>query len=150
MVANLRSGVADPCRPEPEAVPAATGAPPATATNRTVLVVDDDDGVREILAQMLQTSDYEVKALADGAQALEYLRTHSPALAFVDLVMPGVDGVEVLRAIREQRPETRTVVMSGCGLAATRQALGSVEPQRLLAKPFGVMDVLNVAHELLC
>ena len=81
----------------------------------TILVVDDCSDAREIFAMILRHTGHTVEIAAGGLRAIEYLREHRPALVFLDLHMPDVDGVEVLRTIRaEQRlRDLPVVVISG-------------------------------------
>jgi len=66
-------------------------------TSGEVLIVDDDASIRTMLAFVFDDAGYTVIEAADGAEALEVLRTDPPALMVLDLMMPMVDGVEVLR-----------------------------------------------------
>lgn len=74
---------------------------PATrpeAAHPRVLVVDDEPGIRDLLAKTLGLADYEVETAADGPAALERLHTATYDLLIVDLKMPGMDGLTVVRA----------------------------------------------------
>jgi CheY-like chemotaxis protein len=70
-----------------------------------VLVADDDPAVVEMVRQLLGEEGWQVGAAADGRQALDQIARQRPDLLLLDLIMPGVDGFEVLRRLREQ-PET--------------------------------------------
>ena len=114
-----------------------------------ILVVDDDEGVREVLCQMLRCQNLPVMAVADGESALAYLSRSAPPLAFIDLMMPGINGAEVLRGARGQRPEMPVVIMSGLSRAATIEALKGQQPERILNKPFGIPEVITATSELM-
>ena len=75
-----------------------------------ILVVDDDPDIREILKDRLESLDYRVIVAADGREGLELIEKQSPRMAFVDIDMPGMDGLEVLAEIR-RRGLDLTVVM---------------------------------------
>lgn len=114
-----------------------------------ILVVDDDDGVRSVLCQMLRCQNLTVHAVADGESAVAYLEHAAPPLAFIDLMMPGINGVQVLKSARDHCPKMSTVIMSGLSLAATIEALKGEQPERILNKPFGIPEVIAVTNELM-
>jgi len=76
--------------------------PPALPLARTVLVVDDDELVLAHLAQLVQAAGYEVHTAGDGHAALEFLAQHFTPIVITDLNMPGLDGLALCRAIRQQ------------------------------------------------
>jgi DNA-binding response OmpR family regulator len=82
--------------------------------SQRVLVVDDDASVRAMLGYLLQDEGYEVSEAADGAEAITALTVAAPDCMVLDLMMPNVDGVEVLRARRERgfAPDTRVLVLT--------------------------------------
>ncbi|MEV4325521.1 response regulator transcription factor [Microbispora rosea] len=73
----------------------------ARVEGRHLLVVDDEPVVRELLAATLRFAGYEVTSAATGAQALENARTTPPDLVLLDVMLPGMDGFEVVRRLRE-------------------------------------------------
>ena len=85
----------------------------AAASLPTILVVDDEPSVLELLEQVGARGGFRVVTCDGGQKALEHLLHHRADLALVDLRMPGVGGLEVLRAIREADPDCRVVLMSG-------------------------------------
>ncbi|MEV6343107.1 response regulator [Actinoplanes sp. NPDC051851] len=98
--------------------------PVATDTaNHTVLVVDDDPGVRDLIAFILGRTGYRVITAADGPTALDVFRESRPDLVLLDFVMPGLDGVSVCSRIREEAEAARipVVMMSG---QATKEQIG--------------------------
>jgi signal transduction histidine kinase/CheY-like chemotaxis protein len=131
----------------PMATPAAWR-PPAGLVG---LFVDDEDSVRGVVAQSLRFVGLGVLECDSGDAALQALagvEPGVPVLAFVDLTMPGVDGVEVLRRARECRPGLRTVLMSGHGDDELARAAAAAQPDRVLAKPFDVAALQRVLGEL--
>lgn len=109
---------------------------------QTVLVVDDDDVFRRRLARAFAERGFAVREAAAGDAALALAREESPELAVVDLRMPGVGGLDVVRGLAEIDPTTRIVVLTGYGSIAT-----AVEAMRLgaihyLAKPADADDLL--------
>jgi two-component system response regulator RegA len=107
-----------------------------------ILVVDDDDRLRERLARAFTARGYAVRTAADYDEALVVARESLPELAVVDLRMPGPSGLELIRALKELDPETRIVVLTGYGSIAT-----TIDAMRLgavyyLQKPADADDVL--------
>ncbi len=76
----------------------------------TVLVVDDEPTISEIVSRYLERAGYATETADDGAEALEAIGRFRPDLVVLDLMMPGIDGLEVLRRVRE-RPASRTAVI---------------------------------------
>jgi DNA-binding response OmpR family regulator len=72
----------------------------SAAASGTVLVVDDEPMVREVVARYLQLDGFEVKEAADGAQAAGWLAGHRPDLVVLDIMLPGTDGLTILRQLR--------------------------------------------------
>jgi len=77
-----------------------------------ILVVDDEPGMRRYLQTVLELDSYRVSTAADGEEALTKLQRDQPDVVLLDMVMPGPDGLETLRRIREARPTTKVVMLS--------------------------------------
>jgi len=120
-------------------------------TSRSVLVVDDSDDVRAVLRTVLESDSVPVVEARNGVEGLDRLKSHSDiGLVFLDMNMPGMDGIEILRSIRSN-PEFTTlpvVVLSGgsaTGVVAAR-GLGAVG---CLQKPVRCDVVLKLAKTFL-
>lgn len=101
-----------------------------------ILVVDDDAEVRDILMRFLKRRGYLVESATNGEEALTAVREHDPDLMLLDIYLPGMSGLDVLYAIREDGLHTRTIVLSGMpdeDMAQNTKDLGAVA---FLAKPF--------------
>ena len=77
-----------------------------------ILVVDDEEDVREILKDRLQMYGYEVSTAADGVKALEKVEELSPELVLLDIRLPKLDGMEVLSRMRSKHPETLVIIIT--------------------------------------
>ena len=77
-----------------------------------ILVVDDEPGMRRYLQTVLELDSYRVTTAADGEEALEQVQRDQPDVVLLDMVMPGADGLETLKRIRESRPTTKVVMLS--------------------------------------
>jgi putative two-component system response regulator len=105
---------------------------------RTVLVVDDQDDVRSILRRLLTAEGYHVEVAADGASAIEAVAATPPDVVLLDLNMPGsLDGLDVLRRLRNDPPTRLTPVVIVSGLNDREPRLQSIEAgaDDFLAKP---------------
>ena len=107
--------------------------------------VDDDNTIRDIEVYTLTQTGFEAKGFADGISMLEALKTEKPELIVLDIMLPGKDGVEVLKEIR-QSPETRKIPV----ILATAKGTEMDKIQGLdtgaddyLVKPFGVMEMVS-------
>src|SRR5438045_2081179 len=80
-----------------------------------VLVTDDERASREGLAALLSGWGYSVEEAADGAEALDKARVAQPAVVITDLVMPGMDGLELLHALQEEVPFASVILLTGQG-----------------------------------
>lgn len=89
-----------------------TGAGIVMAKHAKILVVDDDERVRQFLKDLLKEADYEVDLVPDGAQALKRIETEPPDLVLLDVIMPGMGGLEVLRFLKSpQQPGFLPVII---------------------------------------
>jgi DNA-binding NtrC family response regulator len=107
-----------------------------------ILIADDKQGLRDVLVEALAGAGHEVESVEDGSRALARLNEKAYDLVVTDLKMPGMDGIELLRAVRERAPQTGVILMTAHGTVDT-----AVEAMRLGAidyveKPFplGAME----------
>jgi two-component system, response regulator RegA len=84
-----------------------------------ILLVDDDEVLRERLAQAMRARGYEVHTAGNGEEALREIQKDSPEMAVLDLRMPGMSGLELLKELKEQDPATRVLMLTGYGSIAT-------------------------------
>ena len=82
-----------------------------------VLVIDDDPGVRDYMEALVSRQGYQVFAVADGEQALASLDESKPDLVTLDVVLPGMDGLATLGALKQRLPDVPVVMLSGHGQA---------------------------------
>lgn len=84
-------------------------------TQKTILVVDDEDGVRESVREVLTDEGYRVVDTADGTRVLAMIKKEKPELVLLDIWMPQVDGIGLLKEIKSEEPEINVVMVSGHG-----------------------------------
>jgi CheY-like chemotaxis protein len=88
-----------------------------------ILVVDDDEDFRRVLARMLTGAGHEVAEVGDGSHAIEAYRAQPSDLVLSDIYMPGVDGVEAIIRLRVEFPDIRIVAVSGGGYRDKEEVL---------------------------
>ena len=96
-----------------------TAEPTRAETLPSILLVDDDEVLRERLAQAIRARGYEVRTAGSGDEAMREATKDSPEMAVLDLRMPGMNGLELLRELRKQDPATRVLMLTGYGSIAT-------------------------------
>ena len=105
-----------------------------------VLVVDDDWMVRKLVERVAREVFDRVQTAEDGAQALELMETQHYDVVITDLKMPGIGGLEVIRAARSREPATVLIVITGFAETADESAI-RVCGAELLRKPFGAAEL---------
>jgi len=117
-----------------------------------ILIVDDDEQIRKLTTAVLERAGYETDSAADGAQALLAYRTEPAAVVLCDLYMPGKDGLETIRELRQEFPDVRIVAMTGGGTVAGGPALRfarNLGARALLSKPFTPEDLLLAVQRVI-
>ena len=117
-----------------------------------VLVIDDDEEIRTIVEHMLVGAGHQVEAALDGAEGLRLFGKRPPDLVLTDINMPGLDGHDVIAAIRVLHPEVPIIAVSGGGaippdeLLLKASALGAVE---IIMKPFEFRQLVGAVERAL-
>ena len=110
----------------------------------TTLVVDDDPDIRELLKDIVLQHGHEVTVVDNGEEALEELDKQRFDLVFLDLVLPHLSGVEVLRAIKERNKKTVVAVITGFGDDPQALEAMAMGPMFFIRKPFDISEVTAV------
>jgi len=114
----------------------------------TILVVDDEDCIRKVLRQFLTGKGHEVLEAADGLEALAVLEKYTVDLAVVDLMMPHMNGLEVLQQMQQDFPDTKAMAISAVGqiLDPAERELNVV---RTLKKPLELKELGDTLQQAL-
>jgi EAL domain-containing protein (putative c-di-GMP-specific phosphodiesterase class I) len=120
---------------------------PSRAPSSRVLVVDDDPDVRSILVRVLQLAGHQVEGACDGQAALDLLKSQSFDIVLSDIRMPELDGVALLKAVRQLDPDVPVILMTG--EPAIETAIQAVEYGALkyLTKPLDPPEVLKTVND---
>jgi len=121
---------------------------PAPRENAVVLLVEDEEAVRELLTSALERAGFEVHAATSGEEALELERQRRFDLLVTDVVLPKITGPQLAREIRHRSPETRVLFMSGYA-GDSLDAAESGGPRTFIQKPFSSRTLIDRVRELL-
>lgn len=122
----------------------------------TILIIEDEASLRELLRTVLEPRGYKVITASDGAEAIDVLLREPATIdaALLDLNLPEINGVDVFQTMRRIRPETKVLVVSGNASSEVRKELAALGPHEFLSKPYQLDElgrrlrsVLGVASE---
>ncbi|MFY4727446.1 response regulator [Nitrospira sp. BLG_2] len=119
----------------------------------SVLVVDDQDQVRQLIRETLEQAGYEVEEASDGKESLDRYRVRSTDVVIMDILMPDQDGLETIMTLRQEFPDIRIIAMTGgsdtVGIPNFFDFAKMLGARRALQKPFELKVLLDaVAAEL--
>jgi two-component system response regulator (stage 0 sporulation protein F) len=106
-----------------------------------ILIVDDQFGIRILLNEVFQKEGYETFQAANGVQALDILQKHTPDLVLLDMKIPGMDGIEILKRMKRIDPEIRVIIMTAYGELDMIQEAKDLGAITHFAKPFDIDDI---------
>ncbi len=110
----------------------------------SALLVDDEEDFLDTLAERLELRGIEVLKAGDGREALAMAERHRPGVVLLDLVMPGLDGLETLRALKTSHPEIEVVLLTGRG--GTREGIEGMRRGAFdfLTKPVRIDELVEI------
>ena len=114
-----------------------------------VLVVDDEEGIRDLLSRTLAMADYDVDTTADGVSALESIRNDGYKLVIADLRMPGMDGLTLIREVKQINPQLPIIIITGYSSESSAIEAVNLGVSGYLTKPVGIPQVLAAAAKAL-
>lgn len=118
-------------------------------SDAVILIVDDEEGIRESLSGVLEDEGYETITSSAGEEAIKILKEQNPNLIFLDVWLPGMDGLETLRKIKEFKPDLPVIMISGHGnieLAVKATQIGAYD---FLEKPLSLERILLATNRAL-
>jgi DNA-binding response OmpR family regulator len=118
-----------------------------------IIVIDDDDDLRDLMQEALRAEGYEVSVAADGAQGIALQRKQPASLLITDIFMPNKEGIETIRDFHAEFPDVPIIAMSGGGRlrrrGSTLFAAKEVGAATILRKPFEMSDLLRSVAAML-
>ncbi len=105
---------------------------------KKILVVDDEDDVRLFLQDFLSERDLEVEAAANGEEALKKVNTWQPDVVLLDIMMPGIDGLECLKQIKSKFPKTIVIMITALKDEARIAMAKKLGAHDYIVKPFSL------------
>ena len=117
--------------------------------HKTILIVDDEETIRQSLGGILIDEGYEVLMAESGEQAIKIVEDEFPSLVFLDIWLPGMDGLETLQAIKSEYPSVCVVMMSGHGTIETAVRATKLGAFDFIEKPLSLEKVILVVNHAL-
>jgi DNA-binding response OmpR family regulator len=118
----------------------------------TILLIDDDSALREVLGMMLHQAGYAVIPAANGKEGVRLYRERRPDLIITDLIMPEKEGLETIFEVQTEFPKAKIIAMSGGGQLGSTTYLdiaSQMGAQKILRKPFSIEELLTAIRDLL-
>ncbi len=112
-----------------------------------ILIVDDQFGIRILLNEVLQKEGYDTFQAANGLQALEILNDHTPGLVLLDMKIPGMDGIEILKRMKVVQPDIKVIIMTAYGELDMIQEAMDLGAITHFAKPFDIDDIRKAVEK---
>ncbi|ETI66071.1 response regulator [Neobacillus novalis] len=106
-----------------------------------ILIVDDQFGIRILLNEVFQKEGYQTFQAANGIQALDIVKKHDPDLVLLDMKIPGMDGIEILKRMKVIDPDIRVIIMTAYGELDMIQEAKDLGAITHFAKPFDIDDI---------
>ncbi len=126
-------------------------APPAEANSlsqgKTILIAEDEDVLRELLAELLESYNYSVLPASNGREALDIMKLRRPDLLIVDRKMPALDGLDFLEEMAELNYKVPVILAAGSPLETSEKE--KVKAERIINKPYNFEELLSLVHELI-
>ena len=117
------------------------------AKSRVVMVVDDDDMIRRLVRTVLEADEFEVVEARDGQSALDLASSHHPSVVVLDVMMPGIDGVEVCQ--RLDHAQLKVIVLTARDDPVLEKACQDASAEAFLTKPFSSIELLDLVDEMM-
>ena len=115
----------------------------------SILLAEDDDDLRVFLAKALERAGHEVHHVPDGVEAMETLGDARFDLLIADIVMPGMDGIELARRAALELPQLRVMFITGFAAVALRARQNALRESKVLSKPFHLRELVDEVDKIL-
>lgn len=112
--------------------------------NATILIVDDQPGIRRLLMEVLTEEGYNVYAAANGYEGIQKAKELQPALILMDMKMPGMDGIETLRELKYLNQADRVIMMTAYGELELVNSAKELGAYAYITKPFDIIELCTM------
>ncbi|MFS0863007.1 response regulator [Fredinandcohnia sp. 179-A 10B2 NHS] len=112
-----------------------------------ILIVDDQYGIRILLNEVFHKEGYKTFQAANGVQAIDIVQKHSPDLVLLDMKIPGMDGIEILKRLKKIDPEIRVIIMTAYGELDMIQEAKDLGAITHFAKPFDIDEIREAVRK---
>ncbi|MFT4415360.1 response regulator [Fredinandcohnia humi] len=112
-----------------------------------ILIVDDQYGIRILLNEVFQKEGYKTFQAANGVQAIDIVQKHSPDLVLLDMKIPGMDGIEILKRLKKIDPGIRVIIMTAYGELDMIQEAKDLGAITHFAKPFDIDEIREAVRK---
>lgn len=119
------------------------------SSTKKILIVDDNPNMSVLLSDILEIFEYEGSQAGDGREALDKLKSNDYDMVFTDLRMPKMDGIDLLKAIKDIKPDLPVVIITGYSVGETQNLLVSQKADGFLNKPFKVNEIKELLERIL-
>ncbi|MBS1856413.1 MAG: response regulator transcription factor [Acidobacteria bacterium] len=109
---------------------------------QNILVIDDDESLRDTIAMMLEQEGFRAIVAGDGREGFDKALTHKPDLVLVDLRLPGMSGTEICKQLRAAKVDTPIIVLSALGDELDKVLLLEIGADDYMVKPFGTRELM--------
>lgn len=114
-----------------------------------LLIVDDQKGIRRLLTEVFSEYGYEIESCGNGTKALELIPVFKPDLVIMDVKMPGMNGIDVLKKVREKDKDIRVIMMTAYGDQHYIDQADNLGVARFIIKPFDLNELKVQVGEIL-
>ncbi|MCV4235867.1 response regulator [Virgibacillus sp. LDC1] len=111
-----------------------------------VLIVDDQNGIRILLVEVFSSEGYETFQAANGKVALEIVKMHAPDLVLLDMKIPGMDGLEILKHIKQMNPDIKVIMMTAYGELDMIKEATDLGALMHFTKPFDIDEMRQAVN----
>lgn len=116
--------------------------------SKRVVIVDDNIDITGVFADIFEVTGNKVVGIGhDGRDALELFLKHKPDFIFIDVMMPVMNGIEALKAIKENEPNAKVIMVTADNSTNTIKDLEKLNATAIIFKPFKIEDIINVIEK---
>ena len=113
------------------------------------LIVDDEQDVVDNVSELFTLRNYNVITATSGTKALEMVKKENPNIIILDIRMPDISGIEVLKEVKKNYPKTRVIMLTGVEDEATKNMAMGLGASGYLTKPYSYSELLDISRKLI-